>query len=230
MNTAQTIHKQLNDLPYFRNYQAVSGSVHNVASHEDAVEDVLAKNGLVKGYFKAVATAQGYTSVIKYRDAMLKDASLEESVPNNTYYSQPTGTHNSPDFIFKVDNKVFFVECKSGKANQPMYNSGLPKVGYIYLFCSEKSNESTMYLGDDIVNTKQREAIDKFTEQSQKLIAKLNEELALLDDQNRGLSYYQRDMWQQSGGAKYTDYFKHENKTLCEGKVEQLFNDTETSK
>jgi hypothetical protein len=228
MNKAQKIHKQLNKLPYFRNYQAVSGSVHNLSSHEDAVEDVLLSNSLVKSNFKEIATSQGFTSSIKFRDALLQ-GEFGDSIPNDVYFSQPTGTHNSPDFIFKVNNKVFLVECKSGKDNQPMYNSGLPKIGYIYLFCSKKSNESTMYLGEDIVNVEQRKVIEKFTEQSQKLIAKLNEELALLDDQNRGLSYYQRDMWQQSGGAKYTDYFKHENKALCESKVEKLFNDTKSS-
>ena len=224
MNKAQKIHKQLIALPYFRNYQAVSGSVHNLSSHEDAVEDVLLNNSLVQSNFKALASSLGFTSVIVFRDALLQGEHVD-SVPNDVYFSQPTGTHNSPDFIFKVDGKVFLVECKSGKSNSPMYNGGLPKIGYIYLFCSEKSNETTMYLGDDIVNAKQRKIIDEFEKESEKLVVELNKKLRSLDTQNRGLSYYQRHMWSQSGGAKYTDYFKHENKTLCEEKVETLFND-----
>jgi|TARA_R110002126_G_scaffold57832_1_gene153075 hypothetical protein len=224
MNQAQKIHKQLLALPYFRNYQAVSGSVHNLSSHEDAVEDVLLNNSLVQSNFKELASSLGFSSVITCRDVLLHGEHVD-SIPNNVYFSQPTGTHNSPDFIFKVNNKVFFVECKSGNKNAPMYNGGLPKIGYIYLFCSKKSNETTMYLGDDIVNTKQRKIIDEFEKESEKLVVELNKKLRSLDTQNRGLSYYQRHMWSQSGGAKYTDYFKHENKTLCEEKVETLFND-----
>ena len=229
MNKAQKIHKELNALPYFRNYQAVSGSVHNLSSHEDAVEDVLENNSLVQSDFKALATSLHFTSVIKFRDALL-EGRFENDMPDNVYFSQPTGTHNSPDFIFKVNNKVFFVECKSGKSNNPMYNGGLPKIGYIYLFCSEKSNQSTMYLGDDIVNTEQREVIEQFITESEKLVDELNDKLKALDTQGRGMSYYQRHMWSQAGGAKYTDYFGHKNKALCEGKVETIFNDTKSSK
>jgi len=224
MNQAQNIHKQLLALPYFRNYQAVSGSVHNLSSHEDAVEDVLLNNSLVQSNFKELASSLGFSSAVTFRDELLQGEHVD-SVPNNVYFSQPTGTNNNPDFIFKVDGKVFFVECKSCADNKPVYNSGLPKIGYIYLFCSKKSNESTLYLGDDIVNTKQREIITEFEKESEKLVVELNKKLRSLDTQNRGLSYYQRHMWSQSGGAKYTDYFKHENKTLCEEKVETLFND-----
>jgi len=228
MNKAQKIHKQLKELPYFRNYQAVSGSVHNVSSHEDAVEDVLINNKLIAGDFKQIAQKQGFSSVIVFRDALLQ-GDFTDSIPNNTYYSQPTGTHNSPDFIFKANDKIFFVECKSGKSNKPMYNGGLPKIGYIYLFCSQKSGKTTMFLGEDIVNDKQRQVIDEFITESDKRVVALNKKLSLLDSQKRGIQYYQRHMWQQGGTAKYTDYFSHENKDSSEQKVEKLFNDTKTS-
>ena len=38
--------KDLRRMKYFKNYAASSGAVHNIAKHEDAVEDVLHSHGL----------------------------------------------------------------------------------------------------------------------------------------------------------------------------------------
>jgi len=223
MKLSKAIHDQLIALPYFRNYQAVSGTVHNVASHEDAVEDVLVSNSLVQSDFKELASSLGFTSVVHFRDALLR-GEHHDSVPDNVYFTQPTGTHNSPDFVFKVDNTVVLLECKSSKNNAPMYNGGLPKDGYVYLFCSEKSNETTMYMGEDIVNSEQRKIIEEFERESEERVAAFNARLKSADYQGRGLAFYLRNMWTQSGGAKFSDYFKHSNRTLSEAKVEKLFN------
>jgi len=215
------IFESLRDMPYFRNYQAVSGSVHNVSSHEDAVEDVLVTNGLASGNFKEAASKSGFSNAIVFRDVLLQ-GELIDSIPDNTYYSQPTGTHNSPDFIFKVEGQLYFLECKSGKGTAPMYNGGLPKENYIYHFVSQ-NNGATMYMGEDIVNEAQRKLITEFEEECAKKVQEFNEKLKELDTQKRGLQYYQRHMWQQAGGKEFTNYFTHETRELCESKVEQRF-------
>jgi hypothetical protein len=47
-NTINTLSKILDDfnkMPYYKNYAAASGNVHNISKHEDAVNDVLKQNG-----------------------------------------------------------------------------------------------------------------------------------------------------------------------------------------
>ena len=41
--------KEMLSLPYFKNEAAVSGAVHNVARHEDALANVLKKHGFKNG-------------------------------------------------------------------------------------------------------------------------------------------------------------------------------------
>ena len=222
MKKSEKLYNALMAMPYYRNYQAVSGNVHNISKHEDAVEQVLLNNGLEKKSFKALSDRLGFNNRKEFRNFLLEDY-FHEKLPDNTFYSQPTGTHDSPDFIFKVNNKVFLLECKSSKDNKPMYNSGLPKKGYVYLFCSEKSNQTTMFLGEDIVNDTQRELIEEYNKAQKEIIEKFNMKLAKTDEQNRGICYFERNMWNQAGGKEKADYFTHESRAQCEQNVKSLF-------
>ena len=125
---------EIKDMPYFRNHQAVSGKVHNDASHEEAVEKVLCRHNFTEHNVKLKKST-------KTRDSWLVGDYDEQffNMPNDTFISQPCGKNNSPDFIVK-DNKgdLFFLECKSVKGGTPMYNSGVPKSDYIYILTSEK--------------------------------------------------------------------------------------------
>ena len=67
------------------------------------------------------------------------------------YKSQPNGSQNSPDFYVYYNNKRYSIECKSSKGYYPVYNSGLPKPGVIYIFSSKKYNETTIFNADDKV-------------------------------------------------------------------------------
>lgn len=222
MKKTEKLYNDLISMPYFRNYQAVSGNVHNISKHEDAVEQVLLNSNLEKKSFKALTESLGFDTRREFRD-FLQEGYFHEKVPDNTFYYQPTGENDSPDFIFKVDNKVFLLECKSGKNNKPMFNSGLPKKGYIYLFCSEKSNQSTMFLGEDIVNDLQREIIEEYNKAQKQIVEELNRKLAENDAQKRGIIYYERNMWNQAGGKEKADYFTHESRAQCEQNVKSLF-------
>ena len=45
INTVSKICNDFNQMPYYKNYAAASGNVHNISDHEDAVNDVLKQNG-----------------------------------------------------------------------------------------------------------------------------------------------------------------------------------------
>jgi len=191
------IFKHFMKMPYYENCAAASGAVHNIAKHEDAVEDVLRRHGLtcVKDH-----VTKGFT---KTRDAWLKDPSLC-TMADDTYISQPCGTHNSPDFIVKSGGKVYFLECKSAKGGTPMFNSGVPKSEYLYVFCSEKHNSTTMFWGGDVLSAKEVRLIEERIRQSRKDDEILNRKLGR---NLYGLTYYTRPMIQHKGGRLINDYF-----------------------
>lgn len=208
---------ELQALPYFRNYQAQSGFAHNIASHEDAVEDVLKRYHLEPVNFETLCAPHGMTRR-QFRDALLAGERFS-NFPFSAYCAQPLGNNDSPDFIIFTNGEVYFIECKSAKQNHPMYNGGLPKENYIYLFCSEKSDETTMYMGSDVLHENVREVTDEYTTKIKALEQELNGILSAMPENTRGFSYYARHMYTQQGGKHFTDYFNHNERAECENKV-----------
>ena len=137
MPKARLIFEQILKMRYYRNYAATSGAVHNISKHEDAVRDVLVFHGLSEVTQKVTR---------KQRDLWLSNPS-KCSLPDNSFVFQPCGHNDSPDFIMKVDGKSYFIECKSvkGSSKAPMYNSGIPKDEYIYVFTAERYDKTTVY-------------------------------------------------------------------------------------
>jgi hypothetical protein len=208
-STMRKILEDILKMPYFKNYAACSGKVHNVAKHEDAVEDIFLSHGLnhlQKGGIKQ-----------QQRDAWLKGADHSD-VPNDTFMSQPCGTHNSPDFIVKTNNKLFFLECKSASkgTTAPMYNSGIPKEEYIYVFCAEKYNKTTIFMGRDVLPSKEEQLIQRHIAEARKRDEILN---ALLENNHHGISYYTRPMICHKGGHGKTNYFTHNKRQPLERSV-----------
>ncbi len=191
MTKMRKILEDIKTMPYYKNYAAASGAVHNVAKHEDAVEDKLKKHGL--SYLQKGGIKQ------KQRDAWLNDAD-HSSMPDNSYISQPCGTHNSPDFIVKVDGDLHFIECKSAKGNKPMYNSGIPKEKYIYVFCSEKHDETTIYRGAHVCSPEVYEMLQECIREHRKIDEKYN---AMLINENSVLQHYTRPMIMHNQNAAY---------------------------
>jgi len=201
--------KEIRKMPYYKNYAAASGAVHNISKHEDAVADIFIKHGLTE------VQNHKTNGFRKVRDLWLKKPSKCD-MEDNTFISQPCGTHDSPDFIAKVNGRVYFIECKSSKQPQPTFNSGLPKKGYIYIFSSAKTNSTTFFRGEDIVTDKQRKVIEESQSKIDEVISELNSQLKTHDVNNRGIELYHRAMWNQAGGAKLTNYFTHSKRKRCE--------------
>jgi hypothetical protein len=204
--------KAILTMAYYKNEAAASGAVHNFARHEDALADVLRKDG-------------GFTKWIPPRKLTTKQVHLwRENPPSatifpiGTFIEQPLGTHKSPDFIIKPNSEhLLFLECKSSETSCfPMYNSGSVHLDYLYVFCSKKTNETTIYKGDSIINVEQQRLINEHIEDARKRDEILNQQLRSLDNNHRGLTYYTRPMINQSGGREYTNYFTHKDRLQAE--------------
>ena len=216
--TLKNFFKSILKMPYYKNYAAASGAVHNINKHEKAVEDQLLNHGfteanlpLPKGKKSAITKAE--------RNAALENPKILLGIKNNSYVSQPCGTHDSPDFIVNYNNKLYFIECKSGNNYKPVFNSGLPKPSYIYIFCSKKLNETTVFMGKDIVNDEQRRILLEHKKKQQELDRETNRRLKDSDSLGRGIDYYTRPMYNQSGNKEKTNYFTHQNRTKSEQRV-----------
>ena len=213
--------KDILAMPYFKNYAAASGLVHNIANHEKAVEDVLIMHGIEKNTIKYTKAKSKGTVSKKQRDDWLNGGD-HSMLPDNTYISQPCGTHNSPDFIVKADGEIYFLECKSasGKTTHPTFNSSYAQEGYIYIFTCEKYNKTTTFRGEDIVARKAGGIYDKIRERFKQVYdEEFKDDLIKADINKRGLGYYDRPMYIQGGGGEYTDYFKHPDRKRCEQNV-----------
>jgi len=202
--------KKIRKMPYHKNEAAISGAVHNIARHEDAIA-----NELKQMNYKLFKIPSQFKKdeILKWND----NPELAKIIPIGSYVEQPCGTHNSPDFIIKVSNQqVIFLEAKSSKSTFPLYNSGSVKQNYIYVFCSEKTNETTIYKGSSIMSPEQHKLITEHIEKSRKADEELNAKLKQLDINNRGICYYTRPMINQSGGKLYTNYFEHKYRKKSE--------------
>jgi len=212
VSSIRVILDQILSMPYYRNFQAVSGKVHNAACHEDAVENIFVINGYAESTTKKIST--------NTRDQWLAGNydNQYEIMENNSYISQPCGTHNSPDFIVKDERgKLFFLECKSAKAGTPMYNSGVPKGSYIYVLSSEKHDATTLYMGKDCLPPEAKTAIEKHIREARLRDEELN--LKLKGMTPYGITYYTRPMMQHKGQKTTKDYFLNGNRFLNEQNV-----------
>ena len=224
------------EMPYHKNYSAVSGAVHNIAKHEDAIEDVFFNHKLSKtempkitiptGKFFKVGPKKGLpkTRIMsrkEIRDRWLKDIDMEY-IPDNSYISQPCGTHDSPDFIVKMKGKIYMLECKSAKGATPVFNSAYPKRNYIYAFTSEKYNATTVFLGQHVVPENAEKIYDEIHNAIKECIKPFLPKLKEADDNNRGLSFYPRDMYTLSGTKEKTDFFIHKSRSVAENEVREF--------
>ena len=202
--------KTILKMSYFKNEAAISGAVHNIARHEDSIANVLKQYSYKP--FKIPCHIKT-NEILKWNN----NPELATVIPIGSYIEQPCGSHNSPDFIIKVSNKqVLFLEAKSSKSTFPLYNSGGVKQNYIYVFCSEKTNQTTIYKGSSIIDYEQQILINEHIGICRKADEELNAKLKQLDINNRGICYYTRPMINQSGGKFYTNYFEHKYKKKSE--------------
>jgi len=200
------INDKFTQMPYYRNYEARTGFVHNITSQEDAVKDVLLSENLTQ-----FETKQPQKVIYEW----LNNPELSLIMPVNSFIPQPCGQQQSPDFIVKfIDGRILAIECKSSSSTIPLYNSGGIKQNYFYVFSSKDQNKTVTYMGSDIINDIQQKLIDNHIKDARERDEILNKKLKEYDTNNRGVCYYTRPMIGQSGGHIYTNYFTHKNKEI----------------
>jgi len=200
------INDKFTQMPYYRNYEARTGFVHNITSQEDAVKDILLSENLTQ-----FETKQPQKVIYEW----LNNHELSLIMPVNSYIPQPCGQQQSPDFIVKfIDGRILAIECKSSSSTIPLYNSGGIKQNYFYVFSSKDQNKTVTYMGSDIINDIQQKLIDDHIKDARERDEILNKKLKEYDTNNRGVCYYTRPMIGQSGGHIYTNYFTHKNKEI----------------
>jgi len=172
----------------------------------------LLQNGLVQS---TVTTNKATVS-----DWLNNPATASSMLPMS-FVSQPCGTHDSPDFLVKLENGVVFgIECKSSDGYCPMYNSGGIKQNLIYVLSSRKKNQTTIYVGRDIMTVAQQNLINELIQKQKVLEKEYNEKLKAIDIRHRGVNYGTRPAIQQAGGESYTNYFIHSERETCEKNVD----------
>lgn len=188
-----------------------SSGGYTESKHEKSVENLLVKHGFQINNMKLSG---------KERDAALETGSLSK-LKNGEYLSQPCGKNDSPDFIVKHKDKLYFIECKStNSGTKPMYNGGLPKDKYIYILSSNKYKKTTVFFGNHVVTEKMRKKYKDFLTKIYEIENQLVKELENLGDNNPlGLSYYVRDMYCHKGKNNKTNYFKHKERQNFEQEV-----------
>lgn len=209
-SSIKTLFNEFLKMPYFKNHAAASGSVHNFANHEEAISELMCKHGYSR-----------FLPPVKLQKKNFKSDQFLSDMPSKSFVEQPFGTHSAPDFFIKSENNVIIpLEAKSSEtSSHPTYNSGGIKQGFYYIFCSKKTNSTTLYKGEDIITIAQQELIDEHIKGEKMRAALLNEKLKNIDINSRGISFYPRPMICQSGGSSFTNYFSHKNRGRDEARV-----------
>ena len=208
-------------MPYYRNYHAMSGN-NAKAGHEVAVDIEIAKASftrlnvadypsITKGLLKAWAQTKD--------DQELRRAAA--NMPMGSYIAQPAGSQGFPDFLVRdFNDRYVSIECKSGKkAAAPMWNDNVPMDDAIYVLTAENLNETTVFLGRDVISPEERELMIE----QERATRALNEEFVkrskAIDKFKRGFVQKIRKQHFQSGPASQTNYFIHKDRNLCESNV-----------
>ncbi len=208
------------EMPYFKNEQARSGGANY--GHEEAVAEKIKAAGFTevdKKQFPKITKKMLKQWAISRDDTELRKVTA--GLPEGTYILQPAGSQGFPDVLVKDwGDRFVAVECKSGKGEgSPMWNDNAPKSDAIYVYSSGSRNETTAFLGKDVVTPEIQARIDKLIEDWKKLTDQCKEDLKALDKFNRGYFCNARPQYNQGGGNAKTNYFTHASRQLCESNV-----------
>lgn len=207
-------------MPYFKNETAKSGGA--IYGHEAAVAERIKAAGFVeinksqypglkKGLLKKWAESGDVTDLRK----------VTQGMPVGSYVLQPAGSQGFPDvLVLDFDDRFIAVECKSGKSGLcPMWNDNLPKPDTIYVLSSGQRNETTVFLGRDVISEEEYNTQISFWKEQKQLETKYRAIMKPLDKFSRGWDIKGRPQNFQAGGDKKVNYFTHTSRKQCETNV-----------
>jgi hypothetical protein len=220
-----TAFKLILAMPYYKNDHAQSGVANH--SHEEAVAVAFRTAGFTEVPKTSYPKLTG--KILKPwakggSDQELRNATV--GMPNGSFIIQPAGSQGFPDILIKdFCGRFVAVECKSAKGTCPMWNDNVPRPDSIYIFCSFTTNETTIFMGRDVITPAMYDAMEAVKSEVVKFFKTQNHILAAADGFKRGWAL--RIRWQncQAGGAKKTNYFTHEDREACETNALMYAND-----
>lgn len=207
-------------MPYFKNETAKSAGAHY--GHEEAVAIRIRDSGF---------TEQDKSLYPKLKKGLLKkwaetgiDADLRRvtaGMPQGTFILQPAGSQGFPDILVKdFGDRFVAIECKSGQSGLcPMWNDNLPKPDAIYVLSSGRLDETTVFMGQDVMTKDLLASQQAMIKEMSKIVDKyrlINKEL---DQFSRGWDTKFRPQNFQGGGNIKTNYFTHSDRKMCEENV-----------
>jgi len=216
---SQQLHSALVEIlkmPYFKNDNRRSGASKD--GHEEAVAIRVKDAG-----FTEVPKSQ----FPKIKKSMLKrfaktndDTELRKATPGlspGSYILQPSGSQGFPDILVLDFTDVFVnIECKSAKGSCPMWNDSLPYPNSIYVLACGNLDETTIFMGRDVITTEQLDIREQFVFDLKEIIDKYKDFMESLDTLERGWVFKARQQFFQEGGGAKTNYFTHSKRRSCE--------------
>ena len=211
--------EQILAMPYFKNEAARSGTVKH--GHEHALALVLSSNGFQ--HITGIKTSKYLGK--KYDDQDWVASNYPDLTPGS-FAVQPAGANNFPDFLIRdTCGRFLLMEAKSGNGTGISWNDNLPKPNVIYVFSSGSTDETTAFLGQDVIDDAQRSLITDLRRDLDVLVKRANNRLVAIDVFNRGWNFYPRPKFQQLQGRQArksmlkierVNYFKHPDRDECE--------------
>lgn len=113
---------------------------------------------------------------------------------NNTYIYQPYGSHGSPDFIIFAEATYLMKELKSAKSEKIQWNTHTPQKNWIYIFSSMNLNDTTYFMGQDIVSEEFRIEDKKIQEEINEFRKYIREKYLNLSENTTKMFDYLRPM------------------------------------
>lgn len=204
-------------MPYFKNDHATSGNDEN--GHELAILEVLKRSG-----FKEVPVTDypNLTQKILKEWVETSDATTLEqvlaSMPEGSCILQPGGTQCPPDTLVKdFGGRIVAYEAKSSsKGYTPMWNDSVPSPNVIYVFSSGKLNETTIFLGKDVIDEKMYKVLMESKRRHDAITEELKPAMMEADTFNRGWIQKVRPQHFQMGTKDKTNFFTHTSRANCE--------------
>jgi hypothetical protein len=214
-----------------KNEHSRSGDREDI--HEYAISDILDQAGFTKVIQQSMGQTRNGTpkKLLKFKD--LKTSSIKKALQSNdpqaallklvpdlapgSYICQPCSGQHFPDFLVRdFDGRIILIEAKSGNGVCPTWNDNLPKKDAIYIFTSTGKEDSTIFLGQDVLPLEVGKLLTEFHAKQQAEADQFNSELEKLDITRRGFERYVRPKFIQGGGDDKVNYFKHTDRAKCE--------------
>lgn len=200
---------------------------------EDRLEEELRKNNFIPLRLKLITDKNQWQDLKKEVLQKGNNEIITNNFPNfthHTYFRNPYGSQNYPDFLVFTSKYVIPIELKASKrvGIKPMWNSNLPKANGLYIFASFGKHDITFFRGSDVIEEKLSNQLWNFFVEVKKNEKKFIQNLA---SSERGWKPYIRVAFEQGKTLLLPtgklDYFQHPKRKEIENKVLEWLEDKE---